>query len=312
MNNELKSVILDIKRIYKKSNSKTFSNLKPPNIVTSHIGMNKYASIISNHIGLNDHKFLIAFAAQKKGTAGSYENTYSKTPNIELCPSIKDYPDCCAATICHEMSHHWLNINYIKYSNTLQNEFLTDICVFYLGLGKVYLNGFNKLDKYRGPATPYLNRENLNLCYLIKNIIIDDKIDDFEGLSSLSKSKYNDTLKMYEPLINNYKNRYSSSTYVDFNPNENKILKRANYLLNNHNKFFKAYYTKFNNPKDKNEKGNSSKDQQSNHNKTLAYESLNPVNWYQKEDIISILVGLALVFLFIIFLLLPFVRLVTD
>ena len=70
-----------------------------------------------------------------------------------------DYNAGCAI-LCHELCHYVLGANGIREPSALANERLTDVAIFVLGLGDVFLRGYKKapVGEYRtGHRLGYLN-----------------------------------------------------------------------------------------------------------------------------------------------------------
>ena len=69
-----------------------------------------------------------------------------------------------SSILCHEICHHVLSVQGIKEEDTLQNERLTDVCVFVCGLGSIYLR-----DVRQGPERGYYDR---NEYHKIQQVVI--------------------------------------------------------------------------------------------------------------------------------------------
>jgi hypothetical protein len=72
---------------------------------------------------------------------------------------FSDYQAGCAV-LCHELCHYVLSANGVRETGTLTNERLTDVAIFVLGLGDVFLRGYQKapVGDYRpGHRLGYLN-----------------------------------------------------------------------------------------------------------------------------------------------------------
>jgi hypothetical protein len=120
--------------------------LMPPMSIACYdcIALQTAAKQIAAFIGLREYTFLIATGDLGAHVAG----------DIELCPqqsevfiqigdNLLESPPAVAATLCHEISHKWLQVHGIKspMAADIDNEILTDITCVYLGLGKIMLNG---------------------------------------------------------------------------------------------------------------------------------------------------------------------------
>jgi hypothetical protein len=72
-----------------------------------------------------------------------------------------DNRDAACAILCHELAHYVLNACGIRESERLRNERLTDVAMFVLGLGDVFLAGYKSAPtSYRpGHKLGYLNEQ---------------------------------------------------------------------------------------------------------------------------------------------------------
>jgi hypothetical protein len=69
------------------------------------------------------------------------------------------------AILCHELSHYILFANGIRMAGRVDNERLTDIAMFVLGMGGIFVNGFRSknVGPYRrGHRMGYLTDEEYN------------------------------------------------------------------------------------------------------------------------------------------------------
>jgi hypothetical protein len=64
-----------------------------------------------------------------------------------------------SAILCHELSHYVLAASGIREANTLSNERMTDVGIFVLGLGDIFLNGYKSAHTQyrRGHTLGYLS-----------------------------------------------------------------------------------------------------------------------------------------------------------
>ncbi|GEM_PF-3606705 len=76
--------------------------------------------------------------------AGIVELTKNHDIFVEIREEYKLSPSILAAILAHEVMHVYLNNHSIRLADTLENERLTDIAVFYFGLGVLYVNGIIK------------------------------------------------------------------------------------------------------------------------------------------------------------------------
>jgi hypothetical protein len=61
---------------------------------------------------------------------------------IVLSPTFASKPYAVQSILCHEVCHYVLEANGIRMKNKEDNERLTDIAMFVLGLGRIFLAGY--------------------------------------------------------------------------------------------------------------------------------------------------------------------------
>ena len=124
--------------------TKVSYRLMEPLSIEAHdpISVQAAAKTIANYISLSGYTFIVSYAKQKSKVGGHIELSTSNTDVfIEISDEAKKYDEAVCATLCHELSHKWLQINNIRLPNDYENEILTDIATIFLGLGKMMLNG---------------------------------------------------------------------------------------------------------------------------------------------------------------------------
>jgi len=144
------------------------------------IGIQNAGKIIANFIGLSNYIFVISINKLEKNTGGHIELEYGKKEVfIEISEEILKFEDAILAILAHEITHEYLYINNISFSNKYENEILTDIAAIFLGFGKLMLNGSENEDVWKnyyfGGSTTiadklgigYLDRSKLALVYLL-------------------------------------------------------------------------------------------------------------------------------------------------
>lgn len=104
------------------------------------------AKKIAEFVGLSGLTFLISIAKQKEKVGGHIELRYGDSEVfVEISDNTAKYGDAVLATLAHEISHKYLQINGISCGTAsvqqYDNEVLTDITSVFLGLGKLMLNG---------------------------------------------------------------------------------------------------------------------------------------------------------------------------
>ena len=104
------------------------------------------AKEIADFIGLGGMTFVVSITKQKANVAGNVELNYSgNNVFIEISDDMRNFEDAVIATLAHEITHKYMQINGIFAGTGLaheyENEVLTDITSVFLGLGKFMLNG---------------------------------------------------------------------------------------------------------------------------------------------------------------------------
>ena len=111
------------------------------------IGIQNVGKIIANFIGLSDYAFVISINKLEKNTGGRIGLEYGKKQVfIEISEEILKFKD---AILAHEITHGYLYINNISFSNKYENEILTDIAAIFFGFGKLMLNGSENEDTWK-------------------------------------------------------------------------------------------------------------------------------------------------------------------
>jgi len=114
------------------------------------------------------------------------------------------------AILAHEMAHYFLDVHNIRFSETNDNELLTEVCTTYIGFGLILLDGYKyNLNKSKNNfskvgyvdekvileslvLTAELRKQNPN--WIIKNVPLDTKVILKYRLRKLIKS-YNENKK---------------------------------------------------------------------------------------------------------------------
>lgn len=104
------------------------------------------AKKIAEFIGLQGLTFIVATVRQKEKVGGHVELQYGQMEVfIEISDNIARFCIAVLATLAHEITHKYLQINGISVGtgpiHEYENEVLTDIAAVFLGLGKLLLNG---------------------------------------------------------------------------------------------------------------------------------------------------------------------------
>ena len=104
------------------------------------------AKEIADFVGLGGLTFVVSITKQKANVAGHVELNYSgNNVFVEVSEDMREFEDAIVATLAHEITHKYMQINGITAGTGLahdyENEVLTDITGVFLGLGKLMLNG---------------------------------------------------------------------------------------------------------------------------------------------------------------------------
>ena len=106
-------------------------------------------SRIMIHLGMpySDFRVVITDGTDSK-TAGTYQrDPLRPTIGLQLRPGYT--PEQIIAIVCHECSHHFLNVKKMKGASARGNELLTDYAAVYTGMGAQLRAG------YQDPAIQY-------------------------------------------------------------------------------------------------------------------------------------------------------------
>jgi len=150
MNDFIATYLRDIIMLEKKVGTKTSYSILEPFYVNGRdiISIQNAGKKIANFIGLSNLTFIIANVKLKEG--GNIELGYENEVYINISDSIVDFDEVVLATLAHEITHKYMQINNISFGTNIvqqnMNEILTDVTAVFLGLGKLMLNGY-KLSK---------------------------------------------------------------------------------------------------------------------------------------------------------------------
>lgn len=185
------------------------------------IGIQNAGKIIANFIGLSYYIFVISINKLEKNTGGHIELEYGrKQVFIEISEEILKFEDAILAILAHEITHEYLYINNISFSNKYENEILTDIAAIFLGFGKLMLNGSENEDiwknYYFGGSTTitdklgigYLDRSKVAFVYLLVSSM--RNISEKKYMSNLSNKSIQlleESKKNYWYIFNNHFNQ---------------------------------------------------------------------------------------------------------
>lgn len=147
------------------------------------VEIHKISKLLSNHIGYDDLIFTIVFKEFDSDTAGNVTLDYKEDVLIHISKSLWGFPESILATLSHEISHKFVQLNRLTFSLTYENEVFTDLTSIYLGFGKLMLNGVEVIQKNSLGNTErtitknvgYLNRKQLAFIYLVVNYSLGER-----------------------------------------------------------------------------------------------------------------------------------------
>lgn len=124
---------------------------------------------IAEHAGLADLTFIIGTTTQEEHVGGKIDlSSEGNAVFIEVDLELLEFGNAAAATLCHEISHKWLDKRGIRLPLEIENEILTDITAVFLGFGKIMLNGCEetRVEYHDYPDYRQQVRQNLKVGYL--------------------------------------------------------------------------------------------------------------------------------------------------
>ncbi len=128
--------------------------------ITDDVGLQTAARLVRDFLGLRSLIIVVGRAKQNEGVAGHIELRCSpEEVFIEISPEVSSRPDDAIATIAHEITHQYLELNGFPATDGPEYEVFTDTAAIFLGLGKLILNGSNRVG--------YLGQRNAALVYLL-------------------------------------------------------------------------------------------------------------------------------------------------
>jgi len=154
-------------RTFTKSLDPNESTLRDGNII---INVQHLASIIARHLQLPTGCIIVTFREMKN--PGCVELTPEDGYLVKLRPMYRWNTRDIAAILAHEITHVFLHRHNIRFSDTLENEILTDTSAAYLGVGWLCLNAYRKTESHHeyysqtGEREGYTKTEEERLGYL--------------------------------------------------------------------------------------------------------------------------------------------------
>lgn len=138
---------------------------------------------IAQHLGLPLFTFIITYAQQSENTAGYINLDDKNEVFIEIDYKYKHDCQIVLSILAHEICHKYLQINDLKLFPVYENEILTDTATIFTGLGKLSLNGCEKISTSKSTSKDkeitttitttttnkvgYMNREQFAFVYRI-------------------------------------------------------------------------------------------------------------------------------------------------
>jgi len=159
---------------------------------------------IAQHLGLPPLTFLISYVQQKSNVGGNIELDNNKEVFVEIDNKFRNDHEIVLAVLAHEICHKYLYLNNLKLFPEIENEMLTDAATIYTGLGKLSLNGCERITSSSSTSgnitttttttkkVGYMNREQFAFVYrLVCEMRRISKKEMMKGLSSEASSVVN-------------------------------------------------------------------------------------------------------------------------
>jgi len=159
---------------------------------------------IAQHLGLPPLTFVISYAHQESKVGGHINLDHSNDVFIEIDSKFRHDHEMALAILAHEICHKYLHINNLKLFPDIENEMLTDVATIYTGLGKLSLNGCERITSSSSTSgnitttttttqkVGYMNREQFAFVYrLVCEMRSISKNEMMTGLSSEASSVVN-------------------------------------------------------------------------------------------------------------------------
>jgi len=180
------------------------------------ISLQSVAKKIAESIGLHGLTFVVAVAKQKEKVAGHIElRANEREVFVEVSEDVLKYKDSILATLAHEITHKYLQINGISLPDEKLNEILTDTASVYLGFGRIMLNGCENYTTRHEKSwnsertitetltTGYLKRDELAFVYKLVCSMRNIPPKEYEGqLSREARQALDDSVRQYSEYFN--------------------------------------------------------------------------------------------------------------
>lgn len=137
------------------------------------VSLHKEASRMLTFVGLSGYHPLVENASLNNAAGDVHlnNNPADTVLHIRLSKSITGNPDKILCVLAHEICHKLLQYYHFPFLSGIQNECYTDVATFYVGFGKLTLNGAKEViidrKKILTNTIGYLSDETLSLAYQI-------------------------------------------------------------------------------------------------------------------------------------------------
>lgn len=127
--------------------SKYYNHIRPGKYVTEYI--EDLATELFDYLNISNKLAVVVLYDENDRYNSAKEKTgYYRRNNISRDIHIvvkKDY-DCedIAAILCHEITHYYMELIGLEYTDKLQNEEATDVLSIMLGFGEIMINGYGE------------------------------------------------------------------------------------------------------------------------------------------------------------------------
>jgi len=97
---------------------------------------------IADFLGLKGFIFVVLLDDLPKNQGGNIHLKRGETEvDVTISEGTAEFPSATLATIAHEITHKYLEVNGVVLKEEAENEVLTDVAAVFLGLGKIMVNG---------------------------------------------------------------------------------------------------------------------------------------------------------------------------
>jgi predicted RNA-binding protein with PUA-like domain len=214
----------------KQIGAKTKYNILEPFLINpgDSLSLQEAAKKIARFIGLHDIIFIVTPTNQNDKVGGQIElKQGEKVVFIEISNDILEHKEGVLATLAHEITHKYMQINSITCERGLihkyENEIFTDITSIFLGLGKLMLNGCQTeriKSEREGECICYTTRTlkigylNIGqLAFVYRCICAMRKVPDCDMISSLSEEAKSAIYACHSYQCNYFNPKFHDESY---------------------------------------------------------------------------------------------------